>query len=151
MRRIFNGSCCAEVSFRYGFCAMKKILLTLVASLLVFVSAAFAASPKYADISQADLKAAIAAGKVTLIDVNGTDSYKAGHIPGAIDFEANSATLASLLPADKSALIVAYCGGPQCHAYKAGAAAAEKLGYNNVQHFAQGIQGWKKSGETMAK
>ena len=102
---------------------MKKILLTLAASLLVFVSAAFAASSKYADISQADLKAAIAAGKVTVIDVNGTESYKAGHIIGAIDFEANSAKLASLLPADKGALIVAYCGGPQCGAYKKGAAA----------------------------
>ncbi len=130
---------------------MKKILLTLAASCLVFASAAFAASGSYADISQADLKAAIAAGKVALIDVNGTDSYKSGHIPGAIDFETNSAKLASLLPADKSALVVAYCGGPQCHAYKAGAAAAEKLGYTNVKHFTQGIQGWKKSGEAMEK
>ena len=129
---------------------MKKILLTLAASLLVFVSAAFAASSKYADISQADLKAAIAAGKVTVIDVNGTESYKAGHIIGAIDFEANSAKLASLLPADKGALIVAYCGGPQCGAYKKGAAAAEKLGYTNVKHFAPGIQGWKKT-EDMAR
>ena len=129
---------------------MKKLLLTLAASCLLFVSAAFAESSKYADISLGDLKAAIAAGKVTVIDVNGTDSYKAGHIPGAIDFEANEAKLASLLPADKSALVVAYCGNPKCNAYKQGAAAAEKLGYTNVKHFALGIQGWKKT-EDMAK
>jgi len=130
---------------------MKKLLLTLAASCLLFVSAAFAGSSKYADISLPDLKAAIASGKVALIDVNGTDSYKDGHIPGAIDFEANEAKLAALLPADKSALVVAYCGNPQCGAYKQGAAAAEKLGYTNVKHFPLGIQGWKKAGENTEK
>ena len=130
---------------------MKKFMLTLAASCLLFVSAAFAGSSPYPDISLADLKAAIASGKVTLIDVNGTDSYKEGHIPGAIDFEANQAKLAALLPADKSALVVAYCGNPHCNAYKEGAAAAEKLGYTHVKHFPLGIQGWKKAGEAVAK
>jgi len=130
---------------------MKKLLLVLAASCLVFVSAAFAGSAKYVDISLADLKAAIVSGKVALIDVNGTDSYKTGHIPGAIDFEADQAKLASLLPADKSALVVAYCANPRCGAYKEGAAAAKKLGYTNVKHFPLGIQGWKKAGETVAK
>ena len=130
---------------------MKKLLLAAVASCLLLVSAAFAGSAKYADISKADLKAAISSGKVTLIDVNGTDSYKEGHIPGAIDFEANEAKLATLLPADKGALVVAYCGNPHCNAYKQGAAAAEKLGYTNVKHFSDGIQGWKQAGETTEK
>ncbi|MFA6288547.1 MAG: rhodanese-like domain-containing protein [Opitutaceae bacterium] len=130
---------------------MKKLVLTLATSCLLFVSAAFAGSPKYADISLPDLKAAIASGKVAVIDVNGTDSFKSGHIPGAIDFEANEAKLASLLPADKSTLVVAYCGNPQCGAYKQGASAAEKLGYTNVKHFALGIQGWKKAGENAEK
>lgn len=130
---------------------MKKLLLPLAASCLLFVSAAFAGSSKYADISIADLKAAIASGKVALIDVNGTDSYKDGHIPGAIDFEANQAKLASMLPADKAELVVAYCANPHCGAYKEGADAAEKLGYTNVKHFPLGIQGWKKAGEAVQK
>jgi rhodanese-related sulfurtransferase len=83
--------------------------------------------------------------------VNGTDSYKSGHIPGAIDFEASEAQLAKLLPADKSALVVAYCGNEHCGAYKQGAAAAEKLGYTNVKHYAPGIAGWKKAGEQTQK
>jgi rhodanese-related sulfurtransferase len=99
------------------------------------------------DISLADLKQAIADKSVTLLDCNGSKSYAKGHIPGAIDFEGTKADLAKRLPADKTALVVAYCGGPQCLAYKAGAEAATELGYVNVKHFAGGISGWKDAGE----
>jgi rhodanese-related sulfurtransferase len=129
---------------------MKKLLLPLFAcfALVSAVFAAEAAAPaKIADISLADLKTAIAAGKVTLIDVNGSASYAAGHIPGAIDFAVNKDKLASVLPADKSALVVAYCGSPKCGAYKKAANAAVKLGYTNVKHFSGGISGWKSAGE----
>ncbi len=129
---------------------MKTLLFSLFAC-CALVTAAFAASGKVADISHDDLKAAIASGKVALIDVNGTETYKAGHIPGAIDFEAGEARLASLLPADKSALVVAYCGNEKCGAYKEGAKAAEKLGYTNVKHYSKGIAGWKKAGEPTEK
>lgn len=129
---------------------MKKLLLPLLAC-FAFVTAAFAGSDKVADISHDDLKAAIASGKVVLIDVNGTDTYKSGHIPGAIDFEANKDKLATLLPADKSTLIVAYCGNERCGAYKQGAKAAEQLGYTNVKHYSKGIAGWKKAGEPTEK
>jgi rhodanese-related sulfurtransferase len=129
---------------------MKKFLLPLLAC-FAFVTAALAADAaapaKIADISLPELKAAIAAGKVALIDVNGTASYAAGHIPGAIDFAVNKDKLASALPADKSTLVVAYCGNERCGAYKSGANAALALGFTHVKHFAPGIAGWKKAGE----
>ena len=128
---------------------MKKLLLPLLVCFALFsaVFAADAATPaQFADISLVDLKIAIAAGKVTLIDVNGSASYAAGHIPGAIDFALNKDKLASVLPADKSALVVAYCGGPKCGAYKKAANAAVQLGYTNVKHFSGGISGWKSAG-----
>jgi rhodanese-related sulfurtransferase len=95
------------------------------------------------------LKAAIAAKNVTLLDANGTDSWKEGHIPGAIDFATAKKNLATLLPKDKSALIVAYCGGPACGAYASAAKAAEKLGYTNVKHLKAGISGWEAGHEKM--
>ncbi len=129
---------------------MKKLLLPLLAC-FAFVAAAFAADSaapaKIADISIPELKAAIAAGKVAVIDVNGTASYAAGHIPGAVDFAVTKDKLASVLPADKSALVVAYCGNEHCGAYKRGANAALALGYTNVKHLSAGIAGWKKAGE----
>ena len=129
---------------------MKKLLLPLLAC-FALVSAVFAADSaapsKIGDISLAELKAAISAGKVTLIDVNGTNSYASGHIPGAIDFAVSKDKIASQLPADKSALVVAYCGSPSCGADKKAANAAVKLGYTNVKHFSGGISGWKSAGE----
>lgn len=95
------------------------------------------------EISAADLQKAIADKKVTVIDCNGTASFNEGHVPGAIDFAAAKADLASKLPADKSALIVSYCGGPECNAYKSGCDAAVALGYTNISHMKVGISGWK--------
>ena len=119
--------------------------------LLAFAAALFVVAQVYAgeaqDITIPDLKADMAAGKVTLLDANGTKSWKEGHIPGAIDFKGSKDQLANLLPKDKSAPIVAYCGGPQCVAYKAAVKAAEDLGYTNIKHLPAGISGWKKAGE----
>lgn len=105
----------------------------------------------YPDISIAELKAAIAENKVVVIDVNGTSSYRKGHIPGAIDYSAHKGNLAAKLPADKNTLIVAYCGGPMCGAYKAAAKAAQEMGYTNVKHLSAGISGWTKAGEVLEK
>ena len=101
-------------------------------------------------ISQIALTKAIADKSATVIDVNGTDSYKSGHIPSAVDFYADK-DWKSALPKDKSALVVAYCGSESCGAYRQAAEAAMKLGYTNVQHFSPGIKGWKESGAAVEK
>ena len=125
---------------------MKKLFGLLTA----FALATVVFAGEYPDLSIKELKKAITDKKVTLIDVNGTESWEKGHIPGAIDFESNEEKIASLLPKDKNALIVAYCGGPKCMAYKQAAKVAEKLGYKNVKHLSAGISGWKESGEKVA-
>jgi rhodanese-related sulfurtransferase len=94
-------------------------------------------------VDLAELQTLIAQGNVTLLDANGSALYKAGHLPKALDFEGAGDALASSLPADKNANVVAYCGGPQCIAWEEAANAAAKLGYTNVRHFAGGVQGWK--------
>ncbi len=126
---------------------MKTHLLSLAA---VVLTAAAAVAGSYPDISMTDLQAAIAKDEVTVVDVNGTDSYKDAHIPTAIDYTAVKGDFASQLPADKDALVVAYCGSPQCGAYAKAAKAATELGYTNVKHFSPGISGWKASGAETA-
>ena len=122
---------------------MKKVL-ALCAAVCV---AAVVYAGEFQDISLKELKTEIAAKNVVLLDANGTESWQSGHIPGALNFEATEEKLASVLPKDKNALIVAYCGNPKCTAYQAAAKAAKKLGYTNVKHFAPGIAGWKDAGE----
>ncbi len=106
---------------------------------------------EFADITIDELKSAIKSQKVVLLDANGSESWQKGHIPGAIDFSANKAKLADLLPKDKDGLVVAYCGGPKCKAYQEAAKAAVDLGYTNVKHLSAGISGWSKAGEPMEK
>ncbi len=121
---------------------MKKIIL-----LCLFIVAGFAAwAGEFPDITIPELKSAIASGKVTLLDANPLDLYQSGHIPGAVHF-ASSKDLKSVLPKDKNALVVAYCGGPRCHAYESAAAAAKNLGYTNIKHLVAGISGWRQAGE----
>jgi rhodanese-related sulfurtransferase len=122
---------------------MKKLLALSAAAFL----AATVYAAEYPDITIKELKSEIAAQKVTLLDANGTESWEKGHIPSAINFEANEGKLANVLPKDKNALVVAYCGNPKCMAYQAAAKAAKKLGYTNIKHLSAGIAGWKEAGE----
>jgi len=121
---------------------MKKLLLSLCATLIAPI-VAFAGD--IANISHDELVKAVESKSAVVIDVNGSESYKEGHIPTAIDFEANKADLAAKLPADKGALIVAYCGSEACKAYKKAAQAAVDLGYTNVKHYSGGLSGWKEA------
>jgi len=117
---------------------MKKIITLLAAA---FISASVYAG-EFADISPADVLAAANAKSAVIIDANGPASYQAGHVPGALSFASIKSNLAASLPADKSTLIIAYCGNPKCGAYLQAAKAAQKLGYTNIKHMSAGISGW---------
>lgn len=121
-----------------------KRLITLTA-VLFLTATVYAEEAK--DIGIVALKSLISEKRVTLLDANGTESWDKHHIPGAINFEASKNKLSELLPANKDALIVAYCGSPKCMAYKAAVVAAQKLGYTNVKHLPAGIKGWVQAGE----
>lgn len=127
---------------------MKKLLATFGA---IALSTLTVLAGDFPDISVAELKKAIAEKKVVLIDVNGSESYKSGHIPTAVDFSKVKENIASVLPKEKDALVVAYCGGPSCNAYTKAAKAASGLGYTNVKHLSAGISGWLKANEAVEK
>lgn len=99
----------------------------------------------FAEISFEELDAVVKSQGAVLLDANGTDSFREGHIPGALDFEAVAEGLQTRLPDDKAALVVAYCGGPSCGAWKKAAEAVAALGYENVRHFKGGMSGWKEA------
>lgn len=120
---------------------MKKFFALLAAA---FVSASVYAG-EFANISMKDVKAAADAKSAVIIDANSSGSYKAGHVPGALSWSNIKSDLASKLPADKNALIIAYCGNPHCPAYAQAAVAAKKLGYTNIKHMAAGIEGWNEA------
>jgi rhodanese-related sulfurtransferase len=117
---------------------MKKYIALMAAAL--FTASVFAG--EFADISIQQVKAAADTKSAVIIDANSPDSYKAGHVPGALSWADIKDNLAAKLPADKTTLIIAYCGNPHCPAYAQAAVAAKKLGYTNIKHMAAGIDGW---------
>ena len=126
---------------------MKKVIALLAAALVAVSTYA----GEFPDVSITEVRALAESKKAVIIDVNGTDSFKKGRVPGALDYAAIKDKLAEVLPKDKSTPIVAYCGGPKCKAYQAAATAAEQLGYKNIKHMSAGISGWEKAGEKMEK
>ena len=126
---------------------MKKLSAGLVA--MVLAVSAFAG--EFPDVSIKEVSKLSKSKKAVIIDVNGTESYNKGHVPGALNYDAIKDNLAGSLPANKETVVVAYCGSPKCVAYQAAANAASKLGYKNVKHMSAGISGWKAAGEKMEK
>ena len=120
---------------------MKKFIALLATGL--FAASVYAS--EFADISPADVLTDAHAKSAVIIDANSPDSYKAGHVPGALSYAAIRSNLAASLPADKNTLIIAYCGNPHCGAYLQAAKAAQKLGYTNIKHMAEGIEGWNEA------
>jgi rhodanese-related sulfurtransferase len=116
---------------------MRQILIALC-----FLTGLAAAEGQFPDISHEELLKVIASKSAVIIDVNGSDSYTTSHVDGALDYEAVKGDFAAVLPANKDALVIAYCGGPACGAWKSAAVAAAKLGYTNVKHYSLGISGW---------
>ena len=127
---------------------MKKLLALFATAILALNVQA----GEYPDISITDLDKAIKSGKVVVIDVNGAkSSTKRGHIPGAVSFTGAKDLAKQLSKAKKDTLVVAYCGGPSCSAYKRGASVAAELGFKNVKHLSAGISGWVKAGKKLEK
>jgi rhodanese-related sulfurtransferase len=128
---------------RRSITKMKKLLLGLFAAAIV---AGTTQAGEFADVSVKEVNRLAATKSAVIIDVNGDESYNAGHVPGALNFNAIKGDLGAKLPKQKDALIVAYCGSPKCGAYLKAAKAVQKLGYTNIKHMSAGISGWKAAG-----
>ncbi|MBX9766483.1 MAG: rhodanese-like domain-containing protein [Bdellovibrionales bacterium] len=100
----------------------------------------------YGDISKSELQTLVKEDKVVTLDANDSKRFKKGAIGKAVHFD-KKREIASILPKGtaKDQLIVAYCGGPGCEAWKDAAVKACEAGYTNVKHFSAGITGWEKN------
>ncbi|MFI9571979.1 rhodanese-like domain-containing protein [Microbispora rosea] len=98
-------------------------------------------------ISRDELKAAIEAGTVTVVDALGGDYYAQRHLPGAIPLTEDQVAerAVELLP-DKNAAIVTYCSNPACANSQAVANRLTALGYTDVRKYREGIQDWVEAG-----
>ena len=95
-------------------------------------------------VSREELRSALKAGTVALLDVRPEDEYEAGHLPEAINIPLDRLeSWLDRLPEEKE--IVAYCRGPYCVMSHEAVQRLRKLGYR-VRRFEEGVPEWKAAG-----
>ncbi|MFC4149901.1 rhodanese-like domain-containing protein [Micromonospora mangrovi] len=100
-----------------------------------------------ARISRDELRTAIDAGTVTVVDALGGEYHARQHLPGAIPLvEAEVAERAAELLPDRDATIVTYCSNPACPNSGRVADRLTALGYTDVRKYAEGIEDWVAAG-----
>ncbi|WP_331767296.1 rhodanese-like domain-containing protein [Embleya sp. NBC_00896] len=98
-------------------------------------------------ISRDELKTAIEAGAVTVVDALGGEYYAKQHLPGAVALVRDEVdTLAPTLLPDRAAAIVTYCSNPACPNSGQVADRLTALGYTDVRKYRDGIEDWVGAG-----
>ena len=80
-----------------------------------------------------------------LYDARPVRRFGNAHIPGANPAHPKDENFLRLLPQDKDALLVFYCGGPTCPYTGTSVDKALKAGYTNIKGYQAGLPGWGKS------
>jgi rhodanese-related sulfurtransferase len=140
--------------------AIAALLAAIFATPITFSPAALASDssvtqPKagwYHKLVQADFVAKYAIlpkpeGSEIIDSRPAARKFDPGHIPTAINLpDTQFDKLLDLLPKDKNTLLIFYCDGPECMLSHNSAYRAEKLGYTNIQVYAEGYPDWLKNG-----
>ena len=102
-----------------------------------------AAAASFPLLTWEEVSAAMQDGAI-LADARRPEGYAEGHIEGAVNVPVRDQVAFDKLPADKSAKLIFYCGGPYCRASLKAATRARELGYTNVAEYRGGYPEWKK-------
>ena len=100
------------------------------------------------EIAREELRRAIDAGAVTVVDTLSQLSWESRRLPGAVRIapgEARAGHVAALLP-DKDRLVVTYCSDRGCTASLRVAEALTGLGYTRVRRYRGGLSDWIDAG-----
>lgn len=80
-----------------------------------------------------------------LYDARPMKRFGKAHVPSARPAHPKDENFLSLLPEDKGALLVFYCGGPTCPYTGIAVDMAQKAGHTNLKGYQAGLPGWKKN------
>lgn len=136
-----------------------KTLLLIFSLVLTMGSATAADTKSFKPMGVKELASALASTKstksstVAVYDANNDDTRKnLGIIPGAtLLTSSKDYDPTKVLPASKNTKLVFYCANQQCTASHTAAEKAAKAGYSDVNVLSDGIMGWKKAGQPIAK
>lgn len=123
---------------------MKQIMLVwIMGSLALLVSAQSFAAAKYEELSPAQVMQEIKTGQPLILDVNLKEDYIKAHLPTAklIQF----GKMEEVMPKDKNKRIIFYCMSELCSSSHEMARASVRSNYTNVAIMPTGLNGWLKA------
>jgi rhodanese-related sulfurtransferase/DNA-binding transcriptional ArsR family regulator len=124
-----------------GLRALAEHNVTRVGDLL---QSFFRAPDELEPISAAELIERMRSDSVTLLDVRPADEFAAGHLPGALNIEADDLEdRLEELPQGRE--IVAYCRGPYCMLSVEAVRALQARGYK-ARRLQEGLPEWRSAG-----
>jgi len=115
--------------------------------LFLFTLSAAVGADHPASLTMASVETMLGKPGVYVFDVNPTEIWAQGHLPGAIHID--SLSIRRFLPHDKAATLIFYCANRLCLGSNGAAEQALRLGYRNVYVMPEGIFGWASSGRVM--
>ena len=89
--------------------------------------------------------------KFTLVDVLSEESYKEGHIPGAINIPLGDLGQMAERYLDKQDTIVVYCGSYSCQKSTKATRKLPEMDYEKTLDFKAGKRGWQHAGLGLEK
>jgi rhodanese-related sulfurtransferase len=98
-------------------------------------------------ISRDELRAAMAAGTVTVVDALPFGAFQRRHLPGAVNLAAEEIDKAPDRLPDRSAPIVVYSTDSACTRGPELAELLDARGYTDVHTYAGGIEDWVGAGQ----
>ena len=102
----------------------------------------------YKVVSLEQVKRLLADGKALFIDARDEESYRKGHVKGAINIFGDEPDqhFEAIAPLPRDTLIVIYCNGPDCHLGRALAEFMKVLEFTSLYLYDDGWEGWQKAG-----
>jgi rhodanese-related sulfurtransferase len=102
--------------------------------------------PPGVEITKEELLKIMGSGETYyLFDARPAKVFGGGYIPSAVSAFPDGKDFLSMLPEDKSALVIFYCGGPTCPFTGKAVKKAQEAGYTNLKGFQAGLPGWNKA------
>ncbi|MGB5281669.1 MAG: rhodanese-like domain-containing protein [Arenicellales bacterium] len=102
--------------------------------------------PPGVEISKDELLKIMNSGdKYYLFDARPTKVFDCGYLPTATSAFPDGKDFLSVLPEDKTALLLFYCGGPTCPFTGKAIKKAQEAGYTNLKGFQAGLPAWNKA------
>lgn len=101
-------------------------------------------------IDRDDLEERLENDEIILVNVLSEEQYEDEHIPGSINIPLDQIRDRAEDVLDRDEDIVVYCASTSCQASPKAWKLLDRMGYENIWDYEEGLKGWKEAGNKTA-